>query len=72
MKDNLPSISGVKVEGKKVFVRCDLDVPIKNSKIVDDSRLISSISTIEYLLENGATVVAAGHLGRPEKEEQGC
>lgn len=66
---NLPSLDSANTRGKKVFVRCDFDVPIDDSKIVDDTRLISSVSTIEYLLENGAMVVAGGHLGRPEKDE---
>ena len=62
---DLQSLEGIEVKGRKVFVRCDFDVPIEDSKILDDSRLVSAISTIEYLLENGAAVIAAGHLGRP-------
>lgn len=69
----LPSVHDANVNVKRVFVRCDFDVPIiqqsANSDqplvIADETRLISSISTIEYLLENGATVIAGGHLGRP-------
>jgi phosphoglycerate kinase len=66
---NLPRIDSINVSGKKAFVRCDFDVPIENGKIKDDSRLISSISTIEYLLECGASVIAAGHMGRPDGKE---
>lgn len=66
---NLPNLETAKIRGKKVFVRCDFDVPIGSSKITDDSRLVSSVSTIEYLLEGGAIVIAGGHLGRPGKEE---
>lgn len=64
---NLPSLDSANVRGKRVFVRCDFDVPLEGETIADDSRLVASISTIEYLLEEGATVIAVGHLGRPEK-----
>src|SRR5688572_20831669 len=67
---DLPLISSSQVKGKKVIVRCDFDVPIEDGQILDDSRLISGISTIEYLLEEGAEVVAIGHLGRPESNEK--
>lgn len=68
-KFNLPNLQTAKVGDKKVFVRCDLDVPINDSKIVDDTRLVSCISTLEFILENGGTVIVGGHLGRPEKED---
>ncbi len=75
---NLPSLESADVAGKKVFVRCDFDVPLSEQStinnqqltIADDTRLVSSISTIEYLLEQGATVIAAGHLGRPTGSEE--
>ncbi len=67
---NLPSLDSANLRGKRVFLRCDFDVPINEGQIQDDSRLIASISTIEYLLEEGASVVAAGHLGRPEKFDE--
>jgi len=66
----LKSVSDLDAHGKKVFVRCDLDVTIENGKITDPTRLISSISTLEYLMENGAMVIAAGHLGRPIGEDK--
>ncbi len=66
---NLPLISEADVKGKKVLVRCDFDVPIKDGEIEDDSRLISAVSTIEYSLEEGAQVIAVGHLGRPKERE---
>lgn len=73
MNYSLPSLESADVKGKRVFVRCDFDVPLsqqttdnrQQTTIADDTRLISGISTIEYLLENGATVIAGGHLGRP-------
>lgn len=66
MSRDLPSLESARVTGKRVFVRCDFDVPLdEKSRITDDTRLVSGVSTIEYLIEQGATVIAAGHLGRP-------
>jgi phosphoglycerate kinase len=59
-------ISDADVNRNKVFIRCDLDATYSGETITDPTRLISCISTIEYLLENGAFVIAGGHLGRPE------
>lgn len=70
MEYAVKSISDAKVKGKRVFVRCDFDVPLKNGKIEDDSRLLSGVETIKFLLAEGATVIAAGHLGRPEGEDK--
>lgn len=71
MNISLPNLQDVNVKGKKVFVRCDFDVPLnKDSKIIDDTRLISGVSTVEYLIEEGATVIAAGHLGRPSGKDK--
>lgn len=54
------------VSKKRVFLRLDLNVPIKEGKIKDDSRIKAALPTIEYLLERGAKVIAASHLGRPK------
>jgi phosphoglycerate kinase len=54
------------VEKKRIFLRLDLNVPIKEGKIKDDSRIKAALPTISYLLERGAKVVAASHLGRPK------
>jgi len=51
---------------KRIFLRLDLNVPIKEGKIKDDSRITAALPTIRYLLEKGAKVVAASHLGRPK------
>jgi phosphoglycerate kinase len=51
---------------KRIFLRLDLNVPIKEGKIKDDSRITAALPTITYLLERGAKVVAASHLGRPK------
>lgn len=54
--------------GKRVFLRCDLNVPLKDGVITDDGRIKASLPTIKYLLSVGASVVIAAHLGRPKGE----
>jgi len=56
------------VFGKKVLLRCDLNVPIKDGIIKDDGRIRASLPTIKYLLDRGASVVIVAHLGRPKGE----
>ena len=56
------------VAGKRVFLRCDLNVPLKNGVITDDGRIRASLPTIKTLLANGASIVIAAHLGRPKGE----
>ena len=56
------------VAGKRVFLRCDLNVPLKDGKITDDGRIRASLPTIKTLLANGASLVIAAHLGRPKGE----
>ena len=65
MNFNLRSVKSADVKNKTVMLRADLDVPIKNSLIEDDSRLKAWFATLNYLLEEGATVIIVGHLGRP-------
>jgi phosphoglycerate kinase len=62
-------LKNANVKNKKVFLRVDLDVPIKDGKIEDDTRLISALPTIEYLLKQEAKIVIGGHLGRPISNE---
>ena len=54
------------LDGKRVIIRCDLNVPLDGKRITDDGRIVASVPTIKYLVEQGAKVVVISHLGRPE------
>jgi phosphoglycerate kinase len=54
------------LEGKRVVIRCDLNVPLDGSRITDDGRIVASVPTIKHLVDQGAKVVVISHLGRPE------
>mmetsp|Transcript_39530 Transcript_39530/g.97219 ORF Transcript_39530/g.97219 Transcript_39530/m.97219 type:complete len:475 (+) Transcript_39530:189-1613(+) len=66
LKRCVDNLTREELEGKRVLLRCDLNVPITNGVISDDTRIKESLPTIIYLLENGAKVAVASHLGRPE------
>ena len=64
----MPDLKELNVTGKRVFLRCDLNVPLKEGVITDDGRIRASLPTIKQLLANGAALVIAAHLGRPKGE----
>ena len=64
----MTTLADLGVAGKRVFLRCDLNVPLKEGKITDDGRIRASLPTINALLAKGASLVIAAHLGRPKGE----
>ena len=64
----MTALANLAVSGKRVFLRCDLNVPLKEGVITDDGRIRASLPTIKALLDGGAKIVIAAHLGRPKGE----
>ena len=65
----MKSVKDFDLDGKKVIIRCDFNVPIDNGKILDDTRIIESLPTIKYCLKNNAKVILLSHLGRIKTKE---
>ena len=64
----MKTIKGMDIDSKKVIIRCDFNVPIKDGKIIDDTRIKASLKTINYCLEHNAKIILLSHLGRVKEE----
>lgn len=63
---NKKSVDDIQVTGKKVLVRCDFNVPLKEGKITDENRLVAALPTIQKLVKDGGRVILCSHLGKPK------
>ena len=63
------TLDDLDVEGKRVFLRVDFNVPLENGRITDDARIRAALPTIKALREKGAKLLLAAHLGRPKDRE---
>ena len=60
----IKTIKDFDLNNKKVIIRCDFNVPIKDGKIMDDNRIVESLKTIKYAIDNNAKVILLSHLGK--------
>lgn len=68
MNYNKKTVEDIDVKGKKVLVRCDFNVPLKDGVITDENRIVGALPTIKYLIEHNAKVILCSHMGRPKGE----
>src|SRR5262245_59105778 len=64
------SIADLELNGKRVFMRVDFNVPIVDGKITDDTRIEASLPSIRYVIEKGGRLILASHLGRPKGKQE--
>ena len=65
MTYNKKTIEDIDIKGKKVLVRCDFNVPVKDGVITSEKRIVEALPTIKYLVANGAKVILCSHMGKP-------
>ena len=65
---NKKTVDDIQAKGKKVLVRCDFNVPIKDGKITDETRIVGALPTIKKLIDDGAKVILCSHMGKPKGE----